>query len=251
MPKPKILLLDIETFPDVVWAWSPLWKTSAIAVKEPWYILSFAYKWFGKGKVKCKGLCDYDDHRALREIRLLDDIWHLLDEADIVVAHNGRAFDTSSIVARFIAHGFQPPSPYKVVDTKNDLTKVARFSSNKLEWLCEQLLDEKKLAHEGFDMWRGCADGMAKAWKKMKAYNTHDVEILDGLYALISPWIRQPNLTNKPVCVNPACGSTKIQWRGLYRAETRTYRKFQCQECGKWGRVTKSEKDQSAQVRGI
>lgn len=251
MPRPKILLLDIETFPDLVWVWR-VYQDNAIAVKEHWYILSFAYKWFGKGKVKCVGLCDMDGIDVNeQEEELLGGIHALLDEADIVVAHNGRAFDTKSIVARFMAHGFQPPSPYKTVDTKSDLKSVARFSSNRLEWLMEQLLDERKLEHEGFPLWRKCSEGVKAAWKKMKAYNTHDVELLDELYALISPWIRQPNLTNKPVCVNPACGSTKIQWRGLYRAETRTYRKFQCQVCGKWGRVTKSEKDQSAQVRGI
>jgi hypothetical protein len=245
---PKILLIDIETFPDVVWAWSPLWKTNAIAVKEHWYILSFAAQWYGEKKVTVKGLCDYKGYVSGpdKEERLLADIWGLLDKADIVVAHNGRAFDTKSIVARFISYGFTPPSSYKVVDTKSDLARVARFSSNKLEWLCDQLLDEKKLAHEGFDMWRGCANGVKKWWAKMKRYNKHDVEILNHLYGEIAPWIPQPNANvyhddGVVRCTNPACQSTKVESKGIARLSSRTYRRYRCLLCGAEARATKSE----------
>jgi len=42
-----------------------------------------------------------------------------------------------------------------------------------------------------------------------------------------------------PACSN--CGSYSIQYRGVQVAATRSYRRFQCQECGKWGREVKSE----------
>jgi uncharacterized protein YprB with RNaseH-like and TPR domain len=250
MPKqtdgPKILFLDIETAPDVVWTWG-VYQADAIAIKEHWYILSFAYKWLGEKSVTVKGLCDYKGYKKgnENERQLLADIWKMLDEADIVVAHNGRAFDTKSIVARFIAHGFVPPSLYRVVDTKSDLKRVARFSSNRLEWLCEQLVDEEKLKHVGFKMWRGCMDGDMKYWKMMKEYNAHDVKILEELYVTISVWIPQPNFNlwtdGKPDrCTNPACGSKLIESKGLIRTRSRVYRAYRCKACGKTARDTKS-----------
>ena len=44
-------------------------------------------------------------------------IFATLDEADIVVAHNAKKFDNRVAAARFMYHGFLPPSPFKTVDT--------------------------------------------------------------------------------------------------------------------------------------
>jgi transposase-like protein len=41
-----------------------------------------------------------------------------------------------------------------------------------------------------------------------------------------------------PFC--PVCESDNIQYRGEVRNLTYTFRRFQCNECGKWGRDTKS-----------
>jgi hypothetical protein len=31
-----------------------------------------------------------------------------------------------------------------------------------------------------------------------------------------------------------ACGSNRVQYRGYHLTRTRRYRRFQCQQCGKW-----------------
>lgn len=255
MNGPKILLVDIETAPDVVWTWG-VYQENAIAVKEHWYILSFAYKWFGKGKVKVKGLCDYPGYKKGNdcETKLMVELHALLDEADIVVAHNGRAFDVKKINARLIDMGFDPPSPYKSVCTKADLKRVAMFSSNKLNWLSKQLgIGEKLLEQHDWDLWEGCMNGDRKKWAVMKRYNAHDVELLEELYIKISAWIQQPNGAlwhDGIVCPNPSCGSKRVQSRGTQVAQTRKYRRYQCQDCGKWFRGTKSIKGESAEVTG-
>lgn len=256
MPKPNTLFIDIETAPDVVWTWG-VYQANAIAVKEHWYVLSFAAKWRGeRGAIIVKGLDDYPGYKGgdSTEKDLLQDIHDLLDKADIVVAHNGADFDVRKLNARFIYHGMTPPSPYRVVDTKRDLTKVARFSSNRLNWLSKQLgTGEKTMEHHDWKLWEGCMDGDAKSWRAMKVYNRHDVVLLQELYEILAPWIEQPNAAMwgsdyRPSCANPACGSRKLEKRGFARAKTRIYQKYQCKDCGAWTRDVKCIKEGSAKV---
>ena len=239
--EPKILLIDIETQPDLVYTWG-VYEQNAISVKQHWQLLSYSAKWLG-GKQTTKGLCDYPEYEPGEEdgdYRLVQEIWQLLDEADIVVAHNGIDFDIKKMNARFIAYGMVPPSPYKVVDTRKGLAQVAGFSSNKLDWICKQLGIGHKLEHEGWQLWLDCMSGDKKAWAKMKKYNAHDVTLLEDLYLTIAPWIRQPNAgvwKEDDVCPNPACGSKHLEHRGVARNKTMTYQRFQCKDCGAWGRA--------------
>ncbi len=253
---PKILLIDIETAPDVVWTWG-MWQANAIAVKEHWYILSFAAKWLGAKEVICRGLCDYwpYDGGDANERDLLVDIHKLLDEADIVIAHNGRGFDFKKITAKFIEHEFTPPSPYKTVDTKSDLVAKAMFSSHKLDWLSKQLELGFKTPGMEFSVWQGCMSGVKKDWNLMLKYNAHDVRLLEKLYERISPWIDQPNAAiyragNSLLCVKPGCKGTLIK-RGLGYANTRVYQRYACNKCGAPARSVNSEKSLGAKVRGM
>lgn len=253
MSAPRILLIDIETFPDVAYVWGA-YDQNAIAIKEHWYILSYAYRWYKAGPVVCRTLRDFGVSRhGARDRFLCKEIHALMDEADIIVAHNGVDFDCKKINARLIVHGFTPPSPYKVVDTKRAIKQVAGFSSNKLDWLCKQLGIGRKVEHEGFALWQACAEqDDTAAWRKMARYNKHDVRLLGDLYELISPWIRQPNATiysGDERCVNPACRSTDIHvFPRLYHALTRAYRRIQCNKCGKWARATIVERKPRATV---
>lgn len=245
--KPRILLLDLETFPNVAYVWGA-WEQNVIEFKEDWYVLSYAARWFGTRPIICRGLDDVGQKPGApnNDRRLMKEIHALMDEADIIVAHNGVDFDVKVANARFITHGFTPPSPYKIVDTKRTVKQVARFSSNKLDWLCKQLGLGRKIEHEGFPLWKGCAAGDSAAWARMKRYNRHDVRLLGDLYKLMAPWIKQPNAalySGDERCVNPACGSTDIHiFPHLYHAMTRAYRRIQCNKCGKWARTSIAER---------
>ena len=52
--KPKILLFDIETMANEGYVWG-IWEQNVIAIKRPWYMLSFAYKWLGD-KISIRGV---------------------------------------------------------------------------------------------------------------------------------------------------------------------------------------------------
>ena len=233
--KPRILLLDIETFPNLVWVWR-LWKTDAVDVVDPVSIAGFSAEWLDTGEHVTRVLPDVKGEKEL-----LSELWELLDQADVVVAHNGKSFDIKVINSRLLIHKFPPPSPYKVVDTLREVKKVSSFPSHKLDYLSKQLGFGSKLKHEGFEMWKGCMRGEKKWWEKMRRYNRKDIILLRKLYKEIAPWISTPPsglFVEGDRCPNLDCGSKRLQKRGISRTRTRVYQRYQCQDCGAWSRGT-------------
>jgi DNA polymerase elongation subunit (family B) len=241
--KPKLLFLDIETFPNLGWTWAK-YEQDVIKFKQETCIATFAAKW-QHGPVFAKALPDYKGYKpgSYDDKKLVVDLHKLLDEADVIIAHNGVDFDVKVINARFLFHGLKPPSPYKVIDTKREVKKVARFNSNKLDDL-GSLLGEGKKIKTDFDLWLGCIHGEKDSWDRMVRYNKQDVLLLEKVYLRLRPWIKShPNLTVlNPEANCPKCESTRIQWRGTTVTATRKYARFQCQDCGGWGRATKGAK---------
>jgi hypothetical protein len=233
--KPKVLFLDIETAPSLGWVWAK-WQTDVIDFKRDWYILCFAYKWAEGPKVKAVGLDDMRGYRNDKENdkALVEELWQLLDEADIIVAHNGDSFDLRKINTRFLAHGLKPPSPYKTVDTLKIARKSFRFDSNKLDDLGRYLGIGRKLPHTGFHLWKGCMAGDRKAWDMMKRYNSHDVELLEKVYFIMRPWGKHPHVNEGIRERCPKCGSSEVQRRGYNYTLVSRKQKYQCHGCFCW-----------------
>jgi len=236
----KIVLLDIETAPNLGWVWGK-YDQNVIAFYSTTYILSFAYKSLGDADITVRALPDYKGYtkdRANDEL-LSRDLWSVLDSADIVVAHNGDAFDIKRSNARFIAHDLPPPSPFKTVDTLKIAKKHFKFESNKLDDLGQYLAVGEKLAHTGFKLWRGCMDGDPEAWKQMKEYNAQDVALLEEVYLKLRPWATtHPNLNlyggGSDTVKCSSCGSDHVQKRGYSYAVTQVRQRFQCVDCRHW-----------------
>lgn len=238
---PKVLIFDIETAPIIGYVWGLYDQNVAInQIKADWHVLSWAAKWLESDKVM------YRDQRKAKRIEddreLLQGIWDLLDEADIVVTQNGKEFDVKKLNARFIIQGFKPPSSFKHIDTLKLAKKHFGFTSNKLEYLSKTLnknhkkLSERKFA--GFDLWRECLAGNLEAWKEMEAYNRLDVLSLEELYKRLIPWDSTINFSlyhegTEHVCT---CGSTRLHKRGYELTATGKFQKYQCLDCGKWTR---------------
>lgn len=239
MSKPKVLFFDIETAPILGYVWG-LWENNVALnqIHKDWHLLSWSAKWQGESKVM------YQDQRHAKRIdddkELLRGLWKLLDEADVIVTQNGKAFDQPKVNARFIAHGFKPPSHAKHIDTLQLAKKNFAFTSNKLEYLTDKLCTKyKKLKttkFPGFELWRQCLAGNPKAWNEMQRYNKRDVLALEELYEKLSPWDTTNVLgqfQDIPAC---SCGSTKFQKRGYHVTVTGKFQKYQCQACGAWTR---------------
>lgn len=234
----KILLLDIETAPSLGWVWQK-WQTNVIDFKKDWYMLSFAWKWLHEDQVHVKGLIDYPGYERHTESdkALAKDLWKLLDEADIVIAQNGDAFDIPKINTRFLIHGLNPPTPYKTVDTLKIARKAFAFDSNKLDDLGHYLKIGRKLPHTGFHLWKGCMSGDAEAWKTMKEYNAHDIELLEQLYYKVRAWDKQHPQVNKGEIAGeacPKCASHNVHKRGFAFTLQRKKQRYQCRNCAGW-----------------
>ena len=236
---PNILFLDIETAPILAYVWAR-WKQNVAMnqVAEDWQILTWAAKWLGDHKVLTGSAFDGADVHD--DAEMLWNLHGLLDEADMVVAHNGNKFDIPRVNARLIKAGLAPPSPYKRIDTFIEAKKTFAFTSNRLGDLGEFLGVGGKAETGGFSLWTQCLKGDAAAWQKMLKYNIQDVRLLEKVYMELRPWM--PNHPNVGVYVNdddpicPKCGSKHLQLRGYSYTQVGKYQRYQCMDCAGWSR---------------
>jgi uncharacterized protein YprB with RNaseH-like and TPR domain len=246
MPAPKTLFLDIETAPAKGYFWGHTHETDIIKVIRPAFMLSYAYQWQGKEKIHFKGLPDYPLYKSNLEndFFLLKDVAALLDEADIVIAHNGDNFDIKVIQGRFIRYSIKPPSPFKQVDTLKQCRNLFKIESNQLNLVAEYLGIGHKIPHTGLELWERWMAGDPQAWVIMKRYNKHDIYLLKEVFEVIKPFIKNyPNVnlwTGDHGCT--VCGSKHIVKRGFGFKLTRKYQIWQCRDCGHYHTDTKAVK---------
>lgn len=185
--KPKILFLDIETKYMLLEGWGLFNQNFSVdQIAEDWSILSYSCKWAHSDEVL------YSDVTEMTEDELLQELHDLLNEADFIVAHNGRRFDIKKIRARMITRGFKPHSPVRIIDTLEIAKKEFAFTSNKLlhltRLLCKknQKSDHGKFA--GHTLWKEFVRGNPEAIAEMREYNQIDVVSLQELYEILAPW---------------------------------------------------------------
>lgn len=240
---PRILFFDVETAPLTVYAWGTFDQNIPLnMIKEEWCILSWSAKWSDEGPTKTM----YQDQRNVKNVRddkkLLEGIWKLLDEADVVVTQNGISFDSKKLNARFIMNGMQPPSSYKHIDTLRLARKHFAFTSNKLEYMTDKLcVKYKKLAHgkfPGFSMWKECLAGNLAAWKEMEKYNKYDVLSLEELYYKLVAWEKNLNFDayTDDLTHTCTCGHKEFRNKGYAYTSSGKFNRYQCLECGKESR---------------
>ncbi len=239
-PKLKVLLFDIETAPMLGFFWD-LWDQNIPLnqIKKDWHVLSWSAKWLNDPPEKTM----YKDQRHAKNVeddkKLLEGIWKLLDEADVVITQNGKRFDVKKLNARFIENGFKPPSSYRHIDTLQIAKKHFAFTSNKLEYLTEKLCTKyKKQKHEkfsGFSLWKQCLNGNMDAWNEMEKYNKYDVLSLEEVYHKLQPWDKNINFNVFTEELNHRCncGSTSfIKSNKFHYTNKGKYEKLICTNCG-------------------
>ena len=125
---PKILIFDIETAPMKAYVWSR-WKQNIYldqTVSE-WFMLTWSAKWLFGDKTMSMRL-ESKEAIAEDDSRIVKGLWELINEADIIIAHNGERFDTPKMNTRFLLNGLPPTSSYRQIDTKKVAAKSFGFS---------------------------------------------------------------------------------------------------------------------------
>lgn len=243
----KILILDIETRPALVYTWGMHNQSFGPSQVVDWGgVLCFAAKWH-----KSDDVLFYAEWKG-RE-RMVRAAHRLLSEADAVVGWNSQRFDTRWLHSEFQRAGMKRPSPYANVDLMRSQKRDAFMLSNKLESRRLWLGEKGKLDTGGFGLWRSVMDGDRSARRKMEEYNRLDVLITEEEFDRMRSggWVRGlPNHAIDGGHVCPSCGSGKLQSRGFQHTKTRRYRQFQCNDCGSWSRTVACEPG-SAKVVGV
>lgn len=255
---PKVLLFDIETAPMLGYVWG-MWDQNVglDMVHSDWNVLSWAAKWLDDPPNKIM----YADQRKAKLVSddkgILEKIWKLLNEADIVITQNGKSFDCKKLNARFIIHKMKPPSSYKHIDTLEIAKKHFAFTSNKLAYMTDKLNTKyKKLKHSkfpGFEMWEQCLKGNLAAWKEMEKYNKYDVLALEETYKKLMPWDNTIDfsLYSDEVHTVCHCGSTEFHKYGFAFTSGGKFQRYQCKSCGSESRskINLFSKEKKASLR--
>lgn len=197
---PVVKILDVETAPEIVYTFRRFKAfISPEQVISRGYLLSYSEADLYTAEVKGANLTHYPlfDIDYTDDWELCQTLWKVLDEADVVIAHNGVKFDKAYINQRFAYHDMMPPSHYVVVDTLKAAKKQFALPSNALKELCLYFETENfKLDNAGFELWKRCREGDRSAFQEMQTYNDGDVVSLRDVYLKILPYIPQhPNMS--------------------------------------------------------
>ena len=240
-PEPKkvqrILLLDIESAPTKAHVWGR-WKQNVglSQVLSEGYMLTYSAKWLGDDLIMCNRIKRPEDDKTI-----VEELAALIDQADMIVAHNLVKFDWPTIKTRMVFHGMLPPKPVRVVDTLQIAKKAFRFPSNSLDSIAAYLGLERKLQNSGMDLWNRCVQLDESAMEEMLEYNRQDVVVLEQVYNRLAPWYNQhPSVAvlyddGKQHC--PLCGSEELKKLDKSAfTNTSEFDAYRCDDCGKVSR---------------
>ena len=253
--KAKILCFDIETSKMIFWGWRCGKQfVGPDQIIDDWHVICWSAKWLYSTEV----MSDYqtpEEAKNMDDKRVLQSIWKLLEQADIVISHNGKKFDHRKLTSRFILNGIKPNSPYAFIDTLEHSKKIGAFSSNRLNYLGQLFFRKEKLATD-HTLWTRCKAGEQEALDYMSEYCNEDVRLLEGVYLELRPYMKShPNLgllveSEKQVCCN--CGSENLELvpEAYYLTSVNKYPVLRCMEenCGAFSRGRKAEKTDKEKV---
>lgn len=242
MSNARILILDIERLPGQFAA--DFWdlndfkgrRIHPLAVTEWPRSICAAWKWYGKPRMHFAAEWGDTGRQGF-----LEATWQAYNDADIVVGHNLRSFDTKKLKGEWWLARMPKPRPWRTVDTLTVLRAEMGLESNTLDAVCRRYGIQAKTDRYSVEMARAACDGNRAAQRKITAYNKGDITATEGLYEALRGWDQtHPHLglydDDERACY--ACGSTNLT------ADTRTaktaltaYTLYSCDDCGAWSRA--------------
>lgn len=246
--KPKILTFDIETSPSIGTFWNA-WKTNIKPTQllRDWHLLTWSAKWLGDKEILHdrltgeQAIAGYDYSIALS-------LRNLIDDADIVIAHNGKRFDIKKLNTRLLINNIPQPSPYKIVDTLQSVKNKFGFTYNNLDYLVKALELSDGKTDTDMQLWIDAIRGDEDALEEMDNYCQNDTLILEELYLHIRSWISgHPNFgvytdDNEPIC--HVCGGKHLtKSNGYHVTQVGKYETYLCSDCGAYSKVRQNSLD--------
>jgi DNA polymerase elongation subunit (family B) len=247
MRKPKIIVFDLETLPNLQEAlkvWPQLSQYPGKTLRATiCSIICAGWKTLGSKKTHCINAWDYsrwkkdvnDDYSVVKAIH------KVLKDADAVITHNGKKFDWKFLQTRIMFHKLTPLHKIKHIDTCQLSRQHLYAFNNRLGTVGTLLADEKKLAHTGWQLWVDVWHKDKKAMKLMEDYCKQDVDLLEKCFKRLMPLVNNmPNYNlyrsekqrneDAKLCHN--CGSEDLVKNGFYGTKTMMYQRVRCKQCG-------------------
>jgi len=211
--KARVLIYDIETSPNIGWFWRAGYKLNIQPdniIKER-AIICVSYKWLGEDQVYNLAWDKNQDDKFL-----IEQFVEVLNEADLIVAHNGDRFDLKWIKTRALFHRIPMLPNYKQFDTLKVAKSKFNFNSNRLDYIA------KFLGHEGKNkttislwtdiMFKKCS----KAMNTMLDYCDEDVRQLEKVYNELkyadNPRLHEGIIQGKTKQTSPITGGINIKY---------------------------------------
>lgn len=175
----RVLIYDLETSPNIGWFWRAGYKQNIMPnqITKERAIICVSYKWQDQNEVYNltwdKNQCDKF---------LIEQFVEVLNEADLIVAHNGDRFDLKWLKTRALFHRIPMLPNYKQFDTLKVAKSKLYLNSNRLDYISKFLGFEGKIQTTP-DLWNKVVmlnDRLAM--KDMLDYCDEDVIQLEKVY---------------------------------------------------------------------
>jgi DNA polymerase elongation subunit (family B) len=231
----KILLLDLELTFAIYYAY-PSKREQYLSDKNivhDQFCTCAAWKWHDEVSVYAVKITD-DKKQFKKDFRndkiVAIKLHALMEEADVIVAHNGDNFDIKHANTLFRKHNLGPIPKRKSIDTLKVARKYFAFPGNSLDSLSKRF---GSIGKNQKPNWHKMTDGDAKEIDIAATYCKNDVRELEVIFNELKPYIESfPTLTKKgrpEQC--DCCGSKRIQSRGKTFANNKLMERFKCMEC--------------------
>jgi DNA polymerase elongation subunit (family B) len=235
----KILVWDIETTP-IEYRGFGLWNQNINykSITRDWSIICASWKELGKDKIYNTSILK--NKKPKNRLEFLDDYQVTLDlrnavqEADILIAHNGDRFDLKKLNARIMLHGIEPISHNIVtIDTLKEIRKVAAHTSNRLDYLGDIFGTGVKMEHSK-NLWNMVMEADRDAVQEMSDYCDQDVRALEDFYLRVRPYFKShPNIAEANTHNCPKCNSSNVKKNGVRMNRNGSRRQeYKCNSCG-------------------
>lgn len=250
----RLLFFDVESSPLLTHVWRA--HDNYVAperLKHDTFLMTWAAKWNDAPQVYY-GRLTGDEARRRDDRRITESLAWLLRQADRVVAHNGDRFDIPLVNGRLLQHQLEGITEVQSIDTLKLARRSFKVASNKLDYLAQLLGLGAKLP-TSFSLWERAYLGDEEALVEMDLYCRQDVRLLEDVYYRIAPYSKGlPRLVDadtpdEMACVR--CGSGDLRPRGYYDTNASRFRRWRCNDCGRWNREATAEKGTKLALRPI
>jgi DNA polymerase elongation subunit (family B) len=225
----KVLLFDIETKPVKFWGWGvgkQYVTHDRIVNGERFDIICIAYKWIGEKETHC---LDWGANQ--NSAKMIEQFSKQVEQADLVIGHNGDRFDIKHVNTQRLMHGQKPIKWPTSEDTLKQLRANFAFACYKLDYITKTLFGEGK-SPMAMDDWINIVEKKCKkSLHKMIEYNKRDVVLLERTFIKLAPYIKPKINKSHGTIACPRCNSFDIIKYGHRYTMTGKKQVYQCRSC--------------------